>query len=140
MHSVEPFREEHIDPALALWRRTEHVGVSVGDEPASIARFLARNAGLSFVALDPGRVIGAVLCGHDGRRGYLYHLAVEEGHRRKGVGGALLASCLDALRGAGIGKCHAFVFHENPFGERFWRRRGWESREDLLIYSRYPGN
>jgi len=136
MHTVERFREEHIRPARDLWQRTENVRVSGGDEPGSLARFLERNPGLSFVALESGAVIGAVLCGHDGRRGYIYHLAVEASHRRRGIGRELLAVCLRGLREVGIGKCHAYVFHTNPFGQRFWQREGWEVREDLLIHSR----
>jgi ribosomal protein S18 acetylase RimI-like enzyme len=103
-------------------------------------RFLARNPGLSFVALDSGELVGAVLCGHDGRRGYVHHLAVAERCRRRGLGTRLLDRGLDALRDAGIGKCHEFVFHASPFAELFWQRRGWERRDDLLMYSMHcPG-
>lgn len=137
MHTVERFQGEHVEAARALWRRTENVRVSGGDEPEALVRFLDRNPGLSFVALDGGEMVGAVLCGHDGRRGYIYHLAVEERCRRRGIGRDLLAACLEALHEAGIGKCHAYVFHTNPFGDLFWKRAGWESREDLLIHSRY---
>jgi ribosomal protein S18 acetylase RimI-like enzyme len=136
LSSIIPFEPEHIPEALSLWRATEHIGLSGADEPEALVRFLDRNPGLSFVAVDTGRLAGTVLCGHDGRRGYIYHLVVSESRRRSGLGRRLLERCLDSLHIAGIGKCHAFVFHRNPFAERFWRPTGWELRDDLLVYSR----
>ncbi len=141
MPSIAVFEPKHIDMAISLWRTTEHIGLSSADEPAALAVFLDRNPGFSFVGLELDVVVGAALCGHDGRRGYLHHLAVVEGHRRGGLGRRLLESCLDRLRVAGIGKCHAFVFYRNPFGDRFWRPLGWQRRNDILVYSRQvPGS
>ncbi len=81
-------------------------------------------------------MIGAVLCGHDGRRGYLHHLAVHSTWRGRGVGRALTAACLAGLQAAGIDKCHLFVFNENHSGREYWEHEGWKERLDLLIMSK----
>jgi len=91
---------------------------------------------MSFVAEDEGRIVGAVLCGSDGRRGFLHHLAVEKTSRRSGVGRRLVESCLEALAGAGLRKCHLFVLADNVEGQRFWKRIGWEERSTLKVMSR----
>ncbi len=137
MPAIQLFEDDHIDRALDLWRETEHIGLSSADEPQHLRAFLSRNRGYSFVVLEEGRLVGACLCGHDGRRGYIHHLAVAESHRRGRLGTLLLGRCLDALREAGIQKCQAFVFHASPYGELFWERIGWERRDDLLVYSMY---
>ena len=124
------------DAALRLWRRTEGVGLSDADRPDRLREFLSRNLGLSRVAVSGGNLIGTILCGTDGRRGYIHHLAVAAESRRNGVGRALLADALSALQRIGIRKCHAFVFQSNPFGEIFWERSGWQRRDDLQVYSR----
>jgi N-acetylglutamate synthase len=121
---------------LALWREAKGVGLSEADQADQIERFLQRNAGLCFVACDGRPIVGAVLCGSDGRRGYLYHLAVSPSHRRGGVGRSLVARCLAGLRQAGIDKCHIFVFAENQEGLVFWRDIGWQERLDLRVMSR----
>ena len=124
------------DEVLALWERSEGIGLSSADSRESIGRYLERNPGTSFVARDVGRLVGAVLCGHDGRRGYLHHLAVEPSHRRLGIGDALVSQCLEGLRSVGIGKCHLFIFRENVDGQAFWRSVGWDDRADLKVMSR----
>lgn len=135
MPDIVAFTEAHISGALELWHAEEHIGLSSADEPAALARFLRRNPGTSFAALDGDRLAGAVLCGHDGRRGYVHHLAVAAAHRRSGLGSDLLGACLDALRGLGIEKCHAFVVRDNPMAELFWERSGWTRRDELELYS-----
>jgi len=124
------------DEVYALWKRTEGVGLSESDRRAEIERFLRRNSGLSQVALADGRVVGAVLCGHDGRRGYLHHLAVARKWRRHGIGRKLVAVCLEKLRSEGIPKCNLFLFAGNVAGRAFWRRIGWTVRSDLRLVQR----
>ena len=85
--------------------------------------------------VDGGRIVAATLCGTDGRRGYLHHLAVAESHRRGGLGRRLADRCLDALRGAGITRCHIHVFARNAQAREFWRASGWRLREDLVVMS-----
>jgi N-acetylglutamate synthase len=125
-----------IHAALQLWQRTEGIGLSDADRPDRLREFLSRNPGLSRVAVSGAILIGTILCGTDGRRGYIYHLAVAVESRRSGVGRALLAESLSALQRIGIRKCHAFVFQSNPFGELFWEQSGWQRRDDLQVYSR----
>ena len=98
--------------------------------------YLARNPGLSFVAVQGCKIIGAVLCGHDGRRGYLHHLAVAQGHRRNGIGTALVDKALDALRTKGIRKCHGFILDQNRAALEFWQSIGWAKGEDLKVISK----
>ncbi len=124
------------DAVLALWKATEGMGLSEADERPAIARYLERNPGMSFVGVEgDGRIVGAVLCGHDGRRGYLHHLAVAPSHRCRGIGRQLVERCLIALRSSGIGKCHLFVFAGNAAGITFWKRIGWKQRVDLVVMS-----
>lgn len=137
MISIQIFTEEHIPAAIALWEATDHIGLSSADEPKAITRYLKRNPGFSFVALASDQVIGAVLCGHDGRRGFIHHLAVTDSHRQVGLGRRLLDRCLDKLHTAEIYKCHAFVFQDNPYTELFWAPVGWQRRDELLIYSKF---
>jgi len=125
------------DEVEALWKASPGVGLYPGDDRAGIERFLRRNPGLSFVARDGRNVVGAVLCGHDGRRGYVTHLAVDAVCRGEGLGTRLIEQCLDALASAGIEKVHLFVFKDNRGARAFWKRIGWEERDDLVTMSRY---
>jgi len=124
------------DQVYALWQACEGVGLSAADEPQAIRAYLERNPGLSAVALDGGRVVGTVLCGHDGRRGYIHHLAVAQSHRRRGIGRALVERILSALMAQGIQKCHLFVFGENRQAIAFWERVGFSQRVELVMMSR----
>jgi ribosomal protein S18 acetylase RimI-like enzyme len=133
--TVRAFAMEDYDSAYALWNRSEGIGLSQADEKESIARYLGRNPGQSFVATESGKLVGAVLCGNDGRRGFLHHLAVDPDCRRRGVGRALVKRCLEALASQGMRKCHIFVVAANEEGKRFWRRIGWEERTTLVVMS-----
>lgn len=125
-------------PAIALWRTTEWASVSESDSEAHIRRFLLRNPGCSQVAELQGTLVGTVLCGHDARRGYLYHLVVREDVRRRGIGRRLVDRALHALREQGIVKCHAMVMDGNPAVDRFWLPHGW-CRQATGQYSRVLG-
>lgn len=130
--------DDYLD-ASALWRDTPGVGLSDSDQPGAIAAFLARNPGLSFVARHGQALVGTVLCGHDGRRGHLYHLAVEPLYRRGGLARKLVQASLRALADAGIGKCHLMVYADNAPGQEFWRRVGAAERVELDLYSLAAG-
>lgn len=134
--SIETMTIEHYDEVLALWKKTENMGLSEADTRANISSYLSRNQNHSFVARDSGKLVGAVLCGHDGRRGYLHHLAVSKTHRRQGLGKALVKECLEALKKIGIEKCHLFVFQNNHDGSNFWEKIDWFDRSDLKIMSK----
>lgn len=130
------FTIDFYDPVLSLWRTCEGIGLSAADSRESIERYLQRNPGTSYVALDKDRVVGAILAGHDGRRGYLHHLAVHPDYRHRGIGRLLLGKALDALREAGIDKCHGFVFRSNRNGIGFWQSVGWVPWEDVCLISK----
>ena len=114
------------DAALELWQRVEGLEIAEGDDRESVANFLARNPGLSRVATDGTAIIGIALCGHDGRRGYIYHLAVDPAYQARGFGKCLMNECLDGLRRAGLKRVLILVADDNPRGRKFWRRCGWE--------------
>jgi len=122
---------------LALWQETEGMGLSQADTREAIGRYLKRNRGLSLVGLTgAGQLAGAVLCGHDGRRGLLHHLAVRTGCRGRGLGQALVEQCLAGLARAGIDKCHLLVLADNQSGRDFWLRTGWHERPELVLMSK----
>ncbi len=127
------------DGAIALWSAVEGVGLSEADNRENIAHYLSVNPGMSHVAEEAGRIVGAVLCGTDGRRGFLNHLAVAHTHRRSGLGRALVEKCLASLAAAGMRKCHIFVMADNGEGLRFWKKIGWEERATLKIMSHDVG-
>jgi ribosomal protein S18 acetylase RimI-like enzyme len=114
------------DAALGLWQRVEGLEIAEGDDRDSVAQFLARNPGLSKVAIDGTAIVGVALCGHDGRRGYIYHLAVEPAYQGRGLGNRLLDECLAGLRRTGVKRVLIMVAEGNARGRRFWKRCGWE--------------
>lgn len=134
--SLRPFLPTDHAEALALWAATPGVGVRAHDDSEEgIARFLRRNPGMSFIALDGAAVVGTILCGHDGRRGVVYHLVVAPGARRRGLGRALLRAGLKALEAEGITRGHLFVFQDNAEGLAFWRGVQATERVDLAMFS-----
>ena len=114
------------DAAVALWNELDGVEIAEGDSREEIREYLERNRGLSRVAENDGAIVGAALCGHDGRRGWIYHLAVSPSFRGRGVGKLLLDDCMDGLRRAGIKRAIILVADDNPAGHEFWIRNGWE--------------
>lgn len=126
---------EDITGVIQLWESTPGLVMHTADSPESIERYLERNVGLSFVARVNQQVVGAVLCGTDGRRGYLQHLVVEPAFRRQGIGRALVERCKTALSRENIEKCHLFVLPGNTVAQRFWNQVGWTVREDLIMMS-----
>jgi ribosomal protein S18 acetylase RimI-like enzyme len=134
--TIREMTDDDFDAVHALWKATPGIGLSEADERRNIASFLACNRGLSFVAETDGKLAGAVLGSFDGRRGYLHHLAVAPEVRRAGIGRALVARALDALRARGARRCHIFVMGDNADGQRFWERVGWFKRNDLLVMSK----
>jgi ribosomal protein S18 acetylase RimI-like enzyme len=114
------------DAAVDLWNRVEGLDVAEGDDRETIRRFLLRNPGLSRIAVARAKIVGAVLCGHDGRRGYVYHLAVDPGYQGRGLGRRLIDECLAGLKKVGLERTNILVAKDNPRGLEFWRRCGWE--------------
>ena len=132
---IRPMTMTDYEAVRNLWESCEGVGLNDADRPESLSAYLNRNPGMSFVAQKGDAIVGAVLCGHDGRRGYLNHLAVSPTHRYQGIARRLVAHCLEALQSAGIAKCHLFIFSSNQDGRNFWRQIGWELRDDLAVAS-----
>lgn len=124
------------DTMYDLWCRTPGMGLSDADSRENIEKFLQRNAGLSFICYDADRMVGTVLCGHDGRRGYLYHVTVDMEYRGRGIGRTLVEKSLEQLKAQGIDKCHLFVFADNTIGNAFWTSSGWTKRGDIFVYSK----
>lgn len=133
---IRPFTMEAYERVFALWQQSEGVGLSEEDSEAGIRAYLDRNPGMSFIATVGDAVVGAVLCGHDGRRGYIHHLAVHPGFRRRALGRRLVDECLGALQRAGIRKCHLFIFNRNQAGIAFWKSVGWSPRTDISLISK----
>jgi len=124
------------DRILELWKRTPGMGLSDADSREGINAFLERNPGMSFVCVEGEKIIGTILCGHDGRRGYIYHLAVDMAFRKQGIGRQLTRVSLDALRRMGIVKCHLFVYRDNTEAELFYENMEWKKRTTLDIFSK----
>ena len=121
---------------IALWERTPGIQLRRDDEFEPFAAYLARNPDLSLVLEAEGALIGSLLVGHDGRRGYLQHLVVDAPYRGRGLARRMLDAALARLARLGIGKSHVFVLRDAPEALAFWEgQAGWGRRDDILIYS-----
>ena len=134
--AIFPFNIESYENVFALWKRCEGVGLSDADTRKSIQAYLDRNPGMSFVATVDGSTVGSILGGHDGRRGYIHHLAVDTTWRRQGIARRLVETCLRALEEAGMQKAHIFIFDSNANGIAFWKSVGWTHRSDISVMSK----
>jgi len=132
---LRTMRPADMRPVLALLARCEGIGRRSADSPAALRRFLQRNPDLSVVAVEKRQVIGCAFVGHDGRRGYLHHVAVDPDHRRAGLGRRIVDLALARLLAIGIEKVHCDVFRTNKPALRFWRAAGWQRRDDLARLS-----
>jgi ribosomal protein S18 acetylase RimI-like enzyme len=132
---------EHIPAALSLWQGLSGIGLRDADSPAALAKYFARNPGSSFAAItEAGELVGVSLAGHDGRRGYLHHVAVKPEYRNLGLGRQLVDSCLAALKADGIEKVHLWVKVDNVAGKGFWNHVGWRERIDIALMSIVTGD
>ncbi len=128
--SIEDYEEVY-----DLWMSIQGFGIrSMDDSKEGIRVFLKRNPTTSAVDVEDGRIAGAVLCGHDGRRGCLYHVCVSQKYRRQGIGKKMVAFCLEALRKEQISKVSLNAFVINQVGNSFWQKTGWNNRTDLNYY------
>lgn len=127
---------EDYEGLRALWMSIRGFAIrSIDDSRAGVERFLRRNPSTSVVAVgEDGTIIGGILCGHDGRRGCLYHVCVREDCRRNGIGKAMVVRCMNALKAEEINKVSLIAFTVNDIGNAFWNRIGWTRREDLNYY------
>jgi ribosomal protein S18 acetylase RimI-like enzyme len=131
MAAIRPLASGDFEAVRRLWTETEGLGRGPGDSLEGLGRFLARNPGLSLVAEDGAAIVGVILCGHDGRRGFIYHLAVAREHRRRGLAAELVRRCLSGLKAEGLERCLIVVVDGNEGALRFWESVGWRRRHDL---------
>jgi len=123
------------DQVYKLWMSIKGFGIrSIDDSREGVERFIKRNPTTSVVAVADNEVIGAILCGHDGRRGCFYHVCVKESFRKHGIGKKMATVCMKALQEEGINKVSLIAFKSNTVGNKFWRKVGWTFREDLNYY------
>ncbi len=126
---------EDYDGVHALWMKIHGFGIrSIDDSREGIERFLKRNPSTSVVAVEDGKIVGSILCGHDGRRGCLYHVCVDEAYRMRGIGKSMVVMAMEALRAEEINKVSLIAFAKNDIGNAFWKEIGWTRREDLNYY------
>ena len=126
---------EDYEGVYALWKKIKGFGIrSIDDSKEGVARFLKRNPTTSVVAEKDGRIVGSILCGHDGRRGCLYHVCVYEDYRRHGIGKRMVVFAMKALKEEKINKVSLIAFTENDIGNAFWNTIGWTERLDLNYY------
>ena len=123
------------DEVFELWSKIKGFAIrSIDDSAVGVERFLKRNPNTSVVAIEDGKVVGAILCGHDGRRGCLYHVCVDPDYRRRGIGKAMVVACMKALKEENISKVSLIAFSVNDIGNAFWHTIGWTERLDLNYY------
>lgn len=133
---IRTMSNQDYQPAYDLWKALPGIGLSSADLQKSLLSFLIRNPKTCFVAEKDGKIIGTILGGSDGRRGYIYHLAVHTEFQKHGIGKELVQTCLQALHEHGIEKCHIFVIADNQDGLEFWEKEGWILRDDILVMSK----
>ncbi|MCI8616536.1 GNAT family N-acetyltransferase [Parablautia intestinalis] len=123
------------DGVYALWMSIKGFALrSLDDSREGVERFLKRNPGNSVVAIEDGKIVGSILCGHDGRRGCLYHVCVHEAYRMRGIGKSMVVYCMKELEKEQISKVSLIAFTVNDIGNAFWKEIGWTRREDLNYY------
>ena len=132
---IRVMKAEDYDKLYELWMTIKGFGIrSIDDSREGVARFLKRNPTTSMTAWDGDTLIGAILCGHDGRRGCLYHVCVDEAYRMRGIGKAMVVFAMEALKTEGINNVSLIAFTKNDIGNAFWKEIGWKKREDLNYY------
>lgn len=126
---------EDYDDVYALWMSIKGFGMrSIDDSREGIERFISRNPNTSAVAVEDGKIVGAVLCGHDGRRACLYHVCVSEEYRMHGIGKQMVHFCCEQLQKEKINKVCLNAFITNVIGNKFWQKMGWTLRSDMNYY------
>ena len=134
-YTIRPMTIEDYEEVYALWTHIRGFGIrSIDDSKEDIARFLERNPNTSAVAICDDKIVGNILCGHDGRQGSFYHVCVAKEYRRRGIATRMAVFCMRALQNAGINKITLIAFSENEGGNAFWRKIGWTSRSDDVNY------
>lgn len=123
------------EEVYTMWQTTSKRALSAADERPQFERYIRRNEGMSQVAVVDGKIVGTVLAGHDGRRGFIHHMAVLPEYRRRHIGHKLAERAIEKITSEGIDKTHIFCYQNNETGQNFWRDFGFEKREDVFVYS-----
>lgn len=132
---IRPMTIDDYDQVYTLWMSIHGFGIrSIDDSREGTARFLARNPGTSVVAEADGRIVGSILCGHDGRTGSFYHVCVDEHYRKRGIGRQMATAAMRILQKEQINKISLIAFKSNEVGNQFWNRFGWRERTDINTY------
>lgn len=135
MTTIRTMQVEDYEEIYCLWMKIKGFAMrSIDDSKEGVRRFLERNPSTSVVAVKDKKIVGAILCGHDGRRGCLYHVCVDPGYRKQGIGTAMVVFAMKALKEENISKVSLIAFTANDIGNTFWRKIGWTHREDLNYY------
>ena len=133
--SIRVMTMEDYEKVHNLWMEISGFGIrSIDDSQEGVERFIKRNPTTSMVAFCGEELVGSILCGHDGRRGCLYHVCVKENYRKHGIGQKLVNACLEALKAEHINKVNLIAFKKNEVGNRFWKGLGWTYRDDVNYY------
>ncbi len=132
---LDSIRETDFPKLIKLWEAAGNIDVRQTDTPEVLARFLYRNPTCSYAAYAGTRLIGAILAGHDGWRGHLYHMAVKPDYRERGVGTRLVNAAVSAIKSEDIQKIHCLVKRDNLIAQQFWEACSFEQREELFDYS-----
>ena len=136
--SLRPLVSADIPAALALWHHIPGLGMGLSDSPEELVLFLQRNPGLSRIASVDDQFVGTAMCGHDGRRGFLYHVAVDQAHQRQSIGRSMVESCISQLGRCGIKRTAIHLFSTNDVAVKFWQSIGWHLRDDLAVMQIQP--
>lgn len=133
---IRLFTMNDYDEVYQLWKSIPGVGLrSIDDSGAGIEQFVRRNPTTNFVSVEDGRIVGSALSGHDGRRGYLYHVSVDESYRHRAIARQLIEHIMEAMKKENITKLALVCYSSNANGNAFWNSLGWEIREDLNYYT-----
>lgn len=135
MTTIRPMTIDDYEEIYAMWQITTKRALSSADERPQMERYLKRNEGLSQVAVVDGKIVGTVLAGHDGRRGFIHHMAVLPEYRRQHIGHALAETAIAQITAEGIEKTHIFCYQNNETGQKFWRDFGFVKRDDVYVFS-----
>lgn len=132
---IRAMKAEDYENVYKLWMKIRGFGIrTVDDSKTGVIKFLQRNPDMSVVCEKDKKIVGAILCGHDGRRGCLYHVCVDPDYRLRGIGKEMVVFAMEALHKEGINKVSLIAFTENDVGNAFWKEIGWTKREDLNYY------
>lgn len=132
---IREMKIEDYEAVRDLWMKIKGFAIrSIDDSREGVERFLKRNPGTSVVAVEDDHIVGAILVGHDGRRGCLYHVCVDPEYRMRGIGKSMVVFAMEALKNEGINKVSLIAFSTNDIGNAFWHEIGWTERLDLNYY------